>query len=289
MRIEKSPLILMLALSLIVCSTGIAEPVGTAFTYQGRLNDLGEPGDGEYDFRLELYDAALEGNQVGGTIFRTGIPVVGGYFTLEPDFGDVFDGQARWLEISVRMGETEYELLDPRQKVMPAPYALRALKGSYTGEAPIDVDNESNTIGLNAGTSAGDLITWDGNNWINRGLGQVPLHNISNMQPYLGIYHCIALVGVFPSRNSADPMVAEIMLFAGNFPPRGWAFCDGQLLSIMSNTALFSLLGTMYGGDGRTTFGLPDLRGRVAVHPGQGPGLTWRNWGEKSGSETVSR
>jgi len=85
-----------------------------------------------------------------------------------------------------------------------------------------------------------------------------------------------------------DPFIAQIMMFAGNFAPRGWAFCDGQLLSISSNAALFSILGTTYGGDGRTTFGLPDLRGRVPMHPGSGPGLTSRRLGEKTGSESVT-
>jgi microcystin-dependent protein len=70
--------------------------------------------------------------------------------------------------------------------------------------------------------------------------------------------------------------------------PRGWAFCDGQLLPISENTALFSLVGTIYGGDGRTTFALPDLRGRVAVHAGSGPGLEKKRLGEKSGSSTVT-
>lgn len=78
------------------------------------------------------------------------------------------------------------------------------------------------------------------------------------------------------------------MMFAGNFAPRGWAFCDGQLLPISSNSALFSLIGTTYGGDGRTTFGLPDLRGRVSIHPGNGPGLTSRRWGDKGGVEAVT-
>jgi microcystin-dependent protein len=85
-----------------------------------------------------------------------------------------------------------------------------------------------------------------------------------------------------------DPFIGEIILFAGNFAPRGWALCDGALLPISQNTALFSILGTTYGGDGRTTFGLPDLRGRVAVHPGTGPGLTTRLLGEKAGGETAS-
>ena len=72
-----------------------------------------------------------------------------------------------------------------------------------------------------------------------------------------------------------------------NFVPRGWALCDGQLLPVNQNEALFSLLGTTYGGDGRTTFGLPDLRGRVAIHQGNGPGLTTRRIGEKAGVERV--
>jgi microcystin-dependent protein len=86
----------------------------------------------------------------------------------------------------------------------------------------------------------------------------------------------------------ADPFIAEIRIFAGNFAPRGWAFCNGQLLAISQNTALFSLLGTIYGGDGRTTFGLPNLQGRAPMHQGQGPGLTPRTIGELSGSTTVT-
>ena len=79
-----------------------------------------------------------------------------------------------------------------------------------------------------------------------------------------------------------------IRIFPFNFAPRGWALCDGQLMSISQNTALFSLLGTTYGGDGRTTFGLPNLQGRAAMHPGQGPGLTSHDLGEAAGSETVT-
>jgi microcystin-dependent protein len=90
-----------------------------------------------------------------------------------------------------------------------------------------------------------------------------------------------------PARAS-EPFLAEIIIFAGNFNPRGWLFCDGQLLQISQNSALFSLLGTTYGGDGRTTFGLPDLRGRVPMHEGTGPGLTSRRLGEKGGLETVN-
>jgi microcystin-dependent protein len=86
----------------------------------------------------------------------------------------------------------------------------------------------------------------------------------------------------------ADPFVAEIRIFPFNFAPTGWAFCDGQIMPISQNTALFSLLGTTYGGDGKSTFALPDLQGRAAMHPGQGPGLSLHDLGETGGSDTVS-
>lgn len=82
-----------------------------------------------------------------------------------------------------------------------------------------------------------------------------------------------------------DPFIGEIVMFGGNFAPRGWAFCQGQLLAISQNTALFSILGTTYGGDGRTTFALPDLRGRSAIHPGTGPGLSTIKLGQRGGAE----
>ena len=122
----------------------------------------------------------------------------------------------------------------------------------------------------------------------------------TNMAPSLGLNYIIALQGVFPSRSvteggddpttlaDATPFIGEISIFGGNFAPRSWAFCDGQLLPIAQNTALFALLGTTYGGDGRNTFGLPDLRGRAALHAGTGPGLS--NWrlGEEGGFEAVA-
>lgn len=85
-----------------------------------------------------------------------------------------------------------------------------------------------------------------------------------------------------------DPFIGQIQIFGFNFPPQGWSFCNGQLLAISQNTALFSLLGTVYGGDGRTTFGLPDFRGRAPIHPGQGPGLSSITQGQKSGIENVT-
>ncbi len=86
----------------------------------------------------------------------------------------------------------------------------------------------------------------------------------------------------------SEPFVAEIRIFAGNFAPRGWAFCNGQLLPISQNTALFSLIGTTYGGDGRSTTALPNLEGRAPMHPGRGPGLTSRRLGQRGGVEMVT-
>ncbi len=100
----------------------------------------------------------------------------------------------------------------------------------------------------------------------------------------LELCYCVSATSV----KAQEPFIAEIKMFGGNFAPRGWAFCEGQLLPIAQNSALFSLIGTIYGGDGRTTFALPDLRGRVAVGVGSGPGLSKINQGEKTGTETVT-
>ena len=150
-------------------------------------------------------------------------------------------------------------------------------------------------------------------------VGQMPIHDhklpptldstglaggsqpMNNMQPFLGLNYIIALEGIFPPRNLAEslvndngnlagiePFLGEIDLFAGNFAPRGWAMAEGQLLSISQNTALFSLLGTTYGGNGVTNFALPDLRGRIAIGMGQGPGLPNYDLGQMSGDETFT-
>lgn len=86
----------------------------------------------------------------------------------------------------------------------------------------------------------------------------------------------------------ADPFVAEIRMFGFNFAPKGWAFCAGQLLPISQNTALFSLLGTTYGGDGKSTFALPDMQGNAPIHPGQGQGLSLYDLGQQGGSQFIT-
>ena len=157
--------------------------------------------------------------------------------------------------------------------------------GAVGPEGPQGPQGEPGTS-IPDGTSSGQVLTWNGDNWIAQAPGAYETSR-NNMQPFTAINYIIALVGVYPSRDGIDPFVGEIAMFGGDFAPRGWAMCNGQLLSISTNTALFSLLGTTYGGDGRTTFALPDLRGRAPIHFGDGPGLTPRSLGEKGGAETT--
>ena len=136
--------------------------------------------------------------------------------------------------------------------------------------------------------AANSLITSDGTNWVSKSivLGSTGSNlPVDNMQPYLAMNYCIALTGIFPSPSGTDRFLGEVELFGFQFAPNGWALCNGQLLSISSNQALFSLLGTTYGGNGSTTFALPDLRGRVPLNQGQGPGLSNRTMGETSGNQ----
>ncbi|UKM65738.1 tail fiber protein [Flavobacteriaceae bacterium GSB9] len=106
------------------------------------------------------------------------------------------------------------------------------------------------------------------------------------MKKTLSVLIFLFLLSFINTSNAQEGFIGEIRMFAGNFAPRNWAFCDGQLLPISQNQALFSILGTTYGGDGRTTFALPDLRGRVAIHPGAGTGLSTYVQGQKGGTET---
>lgn len=108
------------------------------------------------------------------------------------------------------------------------------------------------------------------------------------MNSIIRIFILFALLVGAVSVKAQEPMLGEIRWVPYNFAPQGWAFCDGQLLPIAQNSALFSLLGTTYGGDGRTTFALPDLRGRVMVHAGAGPGLSSYQLGQKGGAEQVT-
>ena len=140
-------------------------------------------------------------------------------------------------------------------------------------------------------TESGDLMTYDGTNWVSKKLvmgytggGQV----IDNRQPSLVLNYCIATDGIYPMRSSVEPFVGEIELFGFSFVPRNYAACNGQLMNIYDYSALYSLLGNQFGGDGRTTFAVPDLRGRVAIGQGQGTGLSNYSLGQKVGAETIT-
>lgn len=140
-----------------------------------------------------------------------------------------------------------------------------ATKQAPTAAAPLSL--VANNLSLNAGTAVGDLLTWDGNNWVNmQPAGKHFTYTLDNRQPFLAMSYCIALFGIFPSQNT--PFLGEISLMACNFPPQGWALCNGQLMPISENEALFILIGTTYGGDGQSTFALPNLQGRAVIHQG---------------------
>lgn len=115
------------------------------------------------------------------------------------------------------------------------------------------------------------------------------IHKISSMLLAITGSALLATAATWSQPAQAvDPFIGTVRYFGFNFAPRGWAHCDGQLVAVNQNEALFSLLGTTYGGDGRTTFGLPDMRGRLPLHQGSGPGLTPHAMGQKSGAERVT-
>ncbi|HLA39540.1 MAG TPA: hypothetical protein VJ417_06070 [Candidatus Glassbacteria bacterium] len=131
MKAKKMLSILVFGLLMFEAQIGIAEPLSTAFTYQGRLMDGNEPADGLYDFRVELYDEANDGNQIGPINEINNVSVEAGYFTVGLDFGGVFDGNDRWLEIAVcPAGSGSFTALSPRQEITPTPYALYAKSGT---------------------------------------------------------------------------------------------------------------------------------------------------------------
>jgi len=155
---------------------------------------------------------------------------------------------------------------------------------SVSGNVGIGVPNPNAKLEV-AGNVKGTSFQGNGNT--------LTFGNNSNMQPSLGVNYIIATTGYYPpypkGTKGIDPYIGEIIMFAGNYAPQGYAFCNGQILSIASNQALFSILGTTYGGNGVTTFALPDLRGRVPMGPGTGPGLTNRVLGQNIGVEKVGQ
>jgi microcystin-dependent protein len=160
-----------------------------------------------------------------------------------------------------------------------------AADNPLTATAPLSVS--TNNIRINAGTNAGDLLTWDGTNWVNtQPAVQHFSVSVDNHQPYLVNNYVIGLFGIYPSQSDAStPYLGEIYLMGCNFAPTGFALCNGQLLPISQYDALFNLMGTTYGGDGQTTFALPNLQGRVPIHMGNN-GTSGYVMGQIGGTET---
>jgi microcystin-dependent protein len=184
-------------------------------------------------------------------------------------------------------GGTENETLTIA--TMPAhTHSWPASTGPATQTAPTgNILATSNPRGIAIYAPANNLVDLDEHALSNTGGGA----SHSNIQPVIALNYCIAALGVFPATGfgpESDPFMGEVRLFAGNTVPTGWAACNGQLLAIAANQGLYSLLTTTYGGDGINTFALPDLRGRVPLGQGQGPGLTSYSLGQRAGTETVS-
>jgi microcystin-dependent protein len=139
--------------------------------------------------------------------------------------------------------------------------------------------------------SLGKMLTSDGTNWVAKNIstgvnsGGQP---VTVQSPYLTMNFCIAVSGIYPQWNGFDPFIGEVGLFGFNHTPTGWVECNGQILSTSQYPLLFTLIGILYGGNGSTTFAVPDLRGRSATNWGQGPGLSARLIGQAGGSESFT-
>ncbi len=292
---------LLLCFSLFI--TVVHSQAPGSFNYQGiARNHSGSPLANKL---INIQASILEDSSTGTSVYtesQTTTTTALGYFTVQigngtPSLGTFNainwnNNKSKWLQISIDpAGGTNFTLMGSSQLVS-VPFALYAAKSgsaptNLKAETPLSISHDS--VLINPGTTVGDLISWDGNNWVaTQPRAELPDTSITinNLQPYLALNYCIALQGIYPSRNDGDPFLGEIELFAFNFNPKGWAYCDGSLYSISQNTALFSLLGTFYGGDGVTTFALPDLRSRVPVDAGQGSGLQNYNIGQNGGTES---
>jgi microcystin-dependent protein len=211
-----------------------------------------------------------DANGLANILVGTGTPIIGLLSTINWSTGPFF------LKTQTDPnGGTSYTVTSTKQ-LMSAPFALYAHQGG-------NVTFPSATTG--------ELLQYQGSNWVANSLvvgisgSNIP---VSTMQPSLVMNYCMALSGIYPSRNGDEPFLGHIALYAFGFAPRFWAQCNGQLLPIAQNQALFSLLGTQFGGNGTTNFALPNLQSRGAMHSGQGPGLTNRNIGEMLGSESIT-
>jgi microcystin-dependent protein len=282
--------------------------------FQGVATDsVGRPRpDGTVNVTFEMFDAATAGNGVWQE--TDAVALKKGLFSLSLGGIDalplnLLGRQDLWLQVTfanesavsprIPLGRNveawyahDASLADHATNSDTASYASKAPFGVAVN-APLALSATSDTLKLKPGTTSGNFLTWDGTNWVSKtttytasvvgGSQPLPIRN-----PYLGVNYIIALQGIFPARSGEYPFVGEIEIVGFNFAPVGWALCNGQLLSISQNTALFSLLGTYYGGNGTSTFQLPNLQSRVPVGMGQGNGLSIVNMGDIAGSENAT-
>ncbi|HEY4786892.1 MAG TPA: tail fiber protein [Bacteroidales bacterium] len=275
-------------------------------SYQAVIRDAGNKLVTNHNIGMRI--SILQTSATGTAVYtetQTAVSNANGLVTLEIGAGTTTDNFSaiNWANgpyfIKTETdptGGTNYTITGSSQ-LLSVPYALYAANSNSPKfvQLPLVIKNDSVEI-TKTGVVKGNMITYDGNNWVALDLdSNHPIVDevrtaapVSNMQPYLTVNYCISLFGIFPSRSGSNPFVGEIEMFGFNFAPVGWAMCNGQLLAISSNTALFSLLGTMYGGNGTSTFALPDLQGRVPIHMGQGSGLTNHNQGDSGGTETIT-
>ena len=264
---------LLVFISVMLLSLGIFAQAPSKMSYQAVMRDNAGNLLGSQAIGMKV--SILQGGAMGTAVYEelhAPTTNINGLLSIEIGAGTLVSGDFNGINWangpyflkteSDPAGGTNYTISGASQMIS-TPYALYANKAA---------SSDISTL-ANRATTAGQA--------------DVALTvNKTNYQPYLAVHYIIALQGTFPSRTGSDPgttLLGEIKLFGGNFAPGGWAFCEGQLLSINTNQALFSLLGTNFGGDGRTTFGLPDLRGRVIIAPGSGAGLPTFNIGQKGG------
>jgi microcystin-dependent protein len=291
-----------------------AAPVAWPLPFQGVATDsAGRPRpDGVVDVSFAMFDSATGGTSVWSE--TDPVTLKKGLFSLQLGTVQVLPmnllgRENLWLQVTFgtepavspriplgRSVEAWYahtaSLADHATTADTASYAAKAPFGVAV-DAPLALSAANDTLKLVPGTASGNFLTWDGINWVSKTTtytaslagGNLPL---SIRNPYLGLNFIIALQGIFPSRNGAQPFVGEIEMVGFSFAPVGWALCNGQIMSISQNTALFSLLGTTYGGNGTSTFALPNLQSRVPVDMGQGTGLSPVLIGDMNGAENVT-
>jgi microcystin-dependent protein len=270
-------------IAVLCCGSAEAQtPLGTGFTYQGLLKQNGIPANGNFDFEFNLFDDEdpFIGNLIGSESLQN-VALQGGLFTVLLDFGEVFNGDASWLEVRVRpSGNGPLISLFPLQPVTAVPHARFAPQAE---QANVAVHAASADVALNADTLDG----LDSQDFVLSEVDPTVLPEVKDgvsWEELAGIPAGFA-DGIDDVGDGGVP-VGTVVLFGGATPPSGWLLCDGSEVSRTEFAELFGVLGGTWGiGDGLTTFNLPDLRGRVAIGSGVAPDLTSRTIGDQGGEE----